>query len=160
MVTDQVVYTIGHGNLDFDTVAESLVGHGVQTIVDVRSIPHSKHAPDFAKAALEEEAAASGLGYRWMGRSLGGRPDDPALLGPGGSPDLEKIASSPAFEAGLTELEGLARVSTVALLCAELEPDHCHRHSLLAPALVERGFEVRHILRDGSVAPHQSSLGI
>ena len=72
------VWTIGHGDKDFDAVAAELSKHGVQTIVDVRSQPYSRHAPDFTKATLEEEAATAGFGYRWLGDKLGGRPQPEA----------------------------------------------------------------------------------
>lgn len=150
MITDTTpvagrrIWTIGHADRDFDTIASALVAHGAQTIVDVRSQPYSKWAPDFMKANLAESAAAAGFGYRWMGRTLGGMPPaEPADLA-----------------AGLDELLGLCASSHVVLLCAEGDPRHCHRDQLLAPALTERGFEVVHILADGDIAPYQDRLQI
>jgi len=138
------IWTIGHADRDFDAIAAALVDHGVQTIVDVRSQPYSKWAPDFVKATLEESAATAGFGYRWMGKTLGGRP----------VPDALHLA------AGLDELVGLCTHSHVVLLCAEGDPVHCHRDKLLAPALSERGYEVVHILSDGDIAPYQEPLGL
>lgn len=136
------IWTIGHGARDFDALAQALSSHGVQTIVDVRSQPYSKHAPEFAKRTLEEEAASAGFGYRWMGRTLGGRPLQP----------LDVLA------AGLEELAGLCATSTVVLLCAEADPTRCHRSTALAPQLAGAGYEVIHILGDGAAAPHQPPL--
>jgi uncharacterized protein (DUF488 family) len=138
------IWTIGHADRDFDAIAAALIDHGVQTIVDVRSQPYSKWAPDFMKAALAESAASAGFGYRWMGRTLGGMPPpEPALLA-----------------AGLDELVGLCASSHVVLLCAEGDPLHCHRDELLAAALTERGYEVVHILPGGGTSPYQEPLGI
>lgn len=150
MITDTTpqagkrIWTIGHADRDFDSIATALVDHDVQTIVDVRSQPYSKWAPDFMKAALAESAATTGLGYRWMGRTLGGKPP----------PDPGQLA------AGLDELTGLCASSHVVLLCAEGDPSRCHRDLVLAPALAERGFEVIHILPDGQTAPYQDRLQI
>lgn len=150
MITDTTpapgtrIWTIGHADHDFDTIATWLGDHGVQTIVDVRSQPYSKWAPDFMKANLAESAAAAGFGYRWMGRTLGGRPPaEPAQLA-----------------AGLDELIGLCASSHVVLLCAEEDPLRCHRDELLAPALTELGFEVFHILAGGESTHYQDRLQI
>ncbi len=141
---DKRIWTIGHGTESFDSVATALAEHGAQTIVDVRSEPYSQRAPDFVKADLEEAAASAGFGYRWMGRTLGGRPQ----------PTPQQLAS------GLDELDGLAATSHVALLCAESDPVRCHRDSLLAPALAARGYEIIHILRDGSTTPFQARFDL
>jgi len=154
------VYTIGHGRARFAEVAAVLQQHGVPTIVDVRSQPFSQHAPDFSRRALEGLAAASGIAYRWMGDALGGRPDDPALLLTDGTPDYEAMRRSPRFRAALTDLGALAAGAGVALLCAEEQPENCHRARLIAPALEEMGLRVVHLLHDGSASPHQESLGI
>ncbi len=138
------IWTIGHADRDFDTLATALVEHGVQTIVDVRSQPYSKWAPDFMKATLAESAATAGFGYRWMGRTLGGKP----------APEAAQLT------AGIDELIGLCASSHVVLLCAEGDPLHCHRDQLLAPALTRRGYEVIHILPNGETAPYQDRLQI
>jgi uncharacterized protein (DUF488 family) len=154
------VYTIGHGRAHFAAVAAVLEQYGVATIVDVRSHPQSRYAPDFSRGALEGLAAASGLGYRFMGDALGGRPDDPALLLPDGRPDQDAIRGSPRFRAALVDLAALAGGARVALLCAEEDPEHCHRARLIAPALEEMGLRVVHLRHDGSAMAHQQPLAI
>lgn len=138
------IWTIGHATRNFDDVAADLNHHGVQTIVDVRSQPHSTRAPDFTKDDLEEHAASAGFGYRWLGRTLGGRPP----------------AEPVHLAAGLEELLGLSATSRVVLLCAEGDPTHCHRDTILAPALAARGCEVVHILPDGTTMPYQDRLDL
>ena len=154
------VCTIGHGTARFGTVAAVLGRYGVATIVDVRSQPHSRHAPDFSRGILEGLAATAGFGYRWMGDALGGRPTDPALLGPDGGADYDAIRRSPRFRAALVDLAALANEAGVVLLCAEEQPDHCHRSRLIAPALEEMGLRVVHLRHDGSFHSHQDPLGI
>lgn len=154
------IHTIGHGRAAFAAVAEVLARHGVATIVDVRSHPYSRHAPDFSRPVLEGLAAASGFGYRWSGEALGGRPADPALLRPDGTPDDAALRRSPRFRAALADLAALASDGGVVLLCAEERPDYCHRARVIAPALQETGLRVVHLLHDGTALPHQEPLGI
>jgi uncharacterized protein (DUF488 family) len=154
-----VVYTVGHGARPFAAVAAHLLEQGVDLIVDVRSVPASRHAPDFTKTRLTVLAPQHGLGYRWLGDRLGGRPDEPELLRDG-VPDWEAVAHSAGFAAGMSELDGLLDAGVVAVLCSELDPANCHRTHLVAPALEQRGHRVRHILADGSVVEHQPALDL
>lgn len=123
-------------------MARILDHYHVQTIIDVRSQPYSKWAPDFTKTKLEESAGSTGFGYRWMGRTLGGRH----------LPDEAQLAS------GIDEVIGLCAASHVVLLCAEEDPRHCHRDQVLAPELTARGYEVLHILPGGEIEPYQERL--
>lgn len=141
---DKRLWTIGHGSKSFDAVADALNRHRVQMIVDVRSQPYSRRSPEFTKRELEEAAASAGFGYRWLGDKLGGKP----------------IAADDDLEAGLDELAGLCTSSRVALLCAEGDPRHCHRDTILAPAMESRGYVVIHILPDEAAAPHQDHLDL
>ena len=68
------LFTIGHGALPIDMLLRRLDAHGVRTILDVRSHPHSGRAPQYGKHELEAELTADGLSYRWLGTHLGGRP--------------------------------------------------------------------------------------
>ncbi|MBM3696856.1 MAG: DUF488 domain-containing protein, partial [Actinobacteria bacterium] len=129
--------------------------HAVATIIDVRSHPYSRHAPEFSRPLLEGLAAASGFGYRWRGDALGGRPSDPLLLSTGGSLDDGALRRSPRFRAALVDLAALAAGAGVVLLCAEERPEHCHRARVIAPVLEEMGLQVVHLLHDGTALPHQ-----
>jgi uncharacterized protein (DUF488 family) len=154
------IFTVGHGNAPFQEIERMLRLHGVATLVDVRSAPYSKYSPDFRKSALAEYAAAAGLGYRWMGDRLGGTEagsDPPAL---DGGTDGQAVVEPAAFRGALAEVIALNETGPVALLCAERDPEHCHRRLILAPQLETLGCEVFHILADGSAHRHQPSLGI
>jgi uncharacterized protein (DUF488 family) len=153
-----VIWTIGHGDHGFTDLERVLVEHGISTIVDVRSRPYSRHNEDFTKSALTELCADAGLHYRWMGETLGGRPDEPSLLLPSGATDLTKLAAAPRFLGGIEELIAVAGATPTVILCAETDPARCHRSTVIAPALEARGFVVEHILGDGSTIRHQSSL--
>jgi len=152
------IYTIGHGSRSFDEVAEVLQRHGVAMLVDVRSQPFSRHAPDFVKHRLETLAAAAGIGYRWMGDVLGGRPADPTRLDAEGQVDAEAMRDAPAYRAALDVVGTMAAGAGIALLCAEQDPERCHRATLLAPDLAALGHRVSHLRADGHATPHQEPL--
>ncbi len=153
------VFTIGHGDESFGDLERRMDPHRIQAIVDVRSIPYSKHAPDFVKAELEAIAAEAGLGYRWLGDHLGGRPVDPERL-TDGRPDAAKITAGAHFRAGIDELLGMARTSRVVVLCSEIDARHCHRTAWIATALEEAGAHVWHIDAEGAADAHQPDLGL
>jgi uncharacterized protein (DUF488 family) len=157
---ETTIFTIGHGAGSFETTLETLSRHGVATLIDVRSQPFSRHAPDFTRSRLETSCAAAGLGYRWMGDVLGGRPTDPALRRSDGGPDPQAMRSDLRFRSGLETVTAMAEGGSVALLCAEASPDRCHRATLLAPELIALGHRVLHLQPDGSATPHQEPLGL
>jgi len=151
---------VGHGNAPFQEIERILRLHGVATLVDVRSTPYSKYGPDFRKSVLAASAAAAGLGYRWMGDRLGGRPDGSGRATPEVRADGQAVVESASFRGALAEVIALNTTGPVALLCAERDPAHCHRCLILAPQLEALGCEVFHILPDGTAHRHQPSLGI
>jgi len=153
------VFTIGHGDRSFGDLERRLAPHRIQAIVDVRSVPYSRHAPEFSKSELEAITAEAGFGYRWLGDHLGGRPDDTELL-TDGEPDADKVTASPDFLAGIEELLAIARSSRVAVLCSEVDHRNCHRTSWIAPALEAAGVRVWHIDGDGQRDAHQPDLGL
>jgi uncharacterized protein (DUF488 family) len=157
-VSQHEVWTIGHGATTFDDFERRIGEYGIATVVDVRSQPFSRHAPDFTRSTLEDRCADAGLRYRWMGRGLGGRPDDPALRTVEGDLDLAAVRSSPAFAGAIQELCAVASASATVVLCAETDPVDCHRSTLVAPALEAAGFTVIDILGDGTSRQHQPQL--
>jgi len=141
------VWTIGHGAGSFTDLEHRIASHEISILVDVRSQPYSRHAPDFTKRDLEALSDEAGIGYRWMGATLGGKPDH----GPVGP-------ARPGFNESIDELIELAESTPTVILCAELEPGACHRATIIGAALDRQGVEVRHILGDGTVRHHEPPL--
>ncbi len=69
------IYTIGHSNQELASFLALLTMHGVEVVVDVRSAPYSRYAPQFDKRALETAVVGAGMRYLYLGKELGGRPD-------------------------------------------------------------------------------------
>ena len=152
-----VIYTIGHSTRSADAFVALLQAHGVTRLADVRTVPRSRHNPQFNGDALAATLAAGGIGYERM-PGLGGfrktTPDSPNAgwrnLSFRGYADYMQTA---AFADNLDALIALARDATVAIMCAEAVPWRCHR-SLIADALLVRGIDVREIVSEAKTAEH------
>lgn len=145
------IYTIGHSNHPADRFAALLGQHGIRLLADIRSQPASRFSPQFSRAALSAMLEASGIAYRWLGDRLGGRPRDPAVYDADGHPDYAKMAGTPAFQDGIDDLLAAAAEMPTAVMCAERDPQKCHRNQLVTPALLARGATVQHILGNGTL---------
>jgi uncharacterized protein (DUF488 family) len=148
-----IVFTIGHSRHAADHFLALLHAHEIDRLVDVRSQPRSKWAPHFDTEALERLLDARGVDYVYLGRQLGGRPDDRAFYRQDGTVDYARRAAAPDFEAGIRRLVELARDRRTAILCAEEDPSRCHRRLLVAPALMRIGAAVVHVRGDGCLEP-------
>ncbi|MCO5183563.1 MAG: DUF488 domain-containing protein [Anaerolineae bacterium] len=71
------IYTIGYGSRAIDDLIAVLHQHDIAYLIDVRSAPYSRYKPEFSKNELDTTLRAVGIRYLFLGRSLGGRPDDP-----------------------------------------------------------------------------------
>jgi uncharacterized protein (DUF488 family) len=152
------LYTIGHSTRTLDELVEALRSVGVGLLVDIRTIPRSRHTPQFNREALSAELPRRGVGYTHM-QALGGlrkpRPDSRNTAWRNASfRGFADYMESPAFAAALGELRALARdAGPLAIMCAEAVPWRCHR-SLVADALTAKGDTVLHILAPGKAHPH------
>lgn len=147
------LWTIGHSNHPIGPFTGLLQAAAIATLVDVRSRPASRFCPQFNRLALSEALAAAGIGYRWLGAALGGKPSDPALMR-GPLPDYPRMAATAEFSNAINDLIEIAEAGPAAIMCAEKNPLDCHRTHLITPALAARGVEVIHLLADGSRVPH------
>jgi uncharacterized protein (DUF488 family) len=155
----EVIFSIGHSTRPLHQLLALLRVHGIHTLVDIRSIPHSRRNPQYNQQDLQQAIEAEGLGYKHL-PALGGhrraREDSPntGWINPAfrGYADYMQTAM---FERGLCELLELSRVAgPLAMMCAEAVPWRCHR-SMVADALVARGISVLHILGPASTRAHR-----
>lgn len=151
---ETVVFTIGHSRHKLTAFVALLKKHGVKQVIDARSAPYSRIAPHFNYGELEPALVRYYMYYRYMGNVIGGKPRDTAFALASGGVDYDKLGASPKFVKGLDRVAELARGSVTAVMCSEEDPSRCHRTLLIAPGLIERGFEVRHIRGDGTTLAH------
>jgi hypothetical protein len=48
-IVPDTIFTVGHGRERFEAIAALLDAVGVGTLIDVRSAPYSRNAPDFSR---------------------------------------------------------------------------------------------------------------
>ena len=154
----RVVLTVGHSNHALEAFVALLLQHSVTALADVRSAPYSRFNPQFNRKALDASLQAVGIRYVFMGRALGGRPDDPSCY-EDGRVRYDRLAATPLFREGLERIVDGAERQRIALMCAEKEPLDCHRTILVGRSLAERGVAVAHILADGALEPHDETMG-
>ena len=143
------VLTIGHSTHTWREFLEILRAHRVKRVIDVRSIPRSRHNPQFNGATLSKKLRAARIGYVHL-RKLGGlrhaRRDSPNAGWRNASfRGFADYMQTSDFEAGLHRLMKLARQKRSAIMCAEAVPWRCHR-SLIADALTIRRIRVEDIM--------------
>ena len=151
------IFTIGHSTHAIEKFVEMLRAHGVQRLVDVRTIPRSRHNPQFNKEALGKALRNRRISYRHM-KALGGlrraRPDSPNMGWRNASfRGFADYMQTPEFAEAIHALIKLAAEKPTAIMCAEAVPWRCHR-SLIADALTVRGIAVRHIHSATNAKPH------
>ena len=154
-----VIFTIGHSSATFDRFVWLLREYGVDAVVDVRSQPASRFAPQFNRRALAALLRGAGVRYAFMGDQLGGRPGHPQYYDEHGRVLYGPWSESEPFVAGLATLGRAARMHRIALMCSEESPLQCHRHLLIARALTNGGWPrsgIVHIRGDGLCMPEES----
>lgn len=145
------IFTIGHSNHSLELFINLLKSHKIDVLVDVRSKPFSRFSPQFNKEGLEKTVRASGIKYLFLGKELGGRPQNSELYDAEGFVLYSRIAESPIFHEGIDRLINGLRTYRVAVMCSEENPATCHRRLLIGRVLAKRGVSVRHIRGDGTV---------
>lgn len=144
-----LVMTIGHSTHALEEFIGLLQAHEATCIVDVRTIPRSRHNPQFNKDCLPTSLKEFGLGYLHM-PGLGGlrhtKSDSPNLGWRNASfRGFADFMQTPEFVQSLEELIRLVWQERIVLMCAEAVPWRCHR-SLIEDALLVRGIRCEDIL--------------
>lgn len=146
---ENLVVTIGHSNRTIEEFIALLWTNEVSEVIDVRTIPRSRHNPQFNFDALPASLAAAGIAYSHRS-GLGGlrhaHADSPNMAWHNASfRGYADYMQSAEFADNVDDIVGLAESRRCALMCAEAVPWRCHR-SLIADALLVRGVRVEDII--------------
>jgi uncharacterized protein (DUF488 family) len=152
-----LVCTIGHSNRPIGTFVELLRANAIVRVLDVRTVPRSRHNPQFNRATLAESLGALTVGYTHL-PGLGGLRHARADSLNAGWNNLSfrgyaDYMQSPEFAENVQWVAKLAGSERCALMCAEAVPWRCHR-SLIGDALLVRGVGVEDIIGPGRRKPH------
>ncbi len=148
---DSRLFSIGHSNQPFKGLVRLLQQHRVEVVADVRTSPYSRYNPQFNSRDLRFGLKESGIRYVFLGKELGGRPEEARFYDSDGHVHYGRVAKTDWFQTGLDRLcHGTTQFRT-AILCSEEDPAECHRFLLITRALSDRGVAVAHIRGDGSL---------
>lgn len=144
-----VALTIGHSTRSLEELIALLKAHAVTLVVDVRTVPRSRHNPQFNQDELPGSFTKAGLGYVHM-PGLGGlrhaKADSLNTAWRNASfRGYADYMQTPEFEKQIGLLVELAKKNRIALMCAEAVPWRCHR-SLIGDALTVRGIQTEDIM--------------
>jgi uncharacterized protein (DUF488 family) len=157
-VQPRVLFTIGHSTHSTEEFIALLHAHRIRHLVDVRSIPKSRHVPQFNSDALASSLRSGGIEYSHL-KALGGRRHmrkDSINTGWRNASfrGYADYMATPPFGEGLEALTQIAAATPTAIMCAEAVPWRCHR-SLIADALILKGWQVRDILTAAPATEHK-----
>ena len=152
-----IILTIGHSTRPADEFLFILNAHGVQQLIDVRTIPKSRRNPQYGRESLEPLLEHSGIHYQHM-KALGGlrRPGKDSPNSGWRNDSFRGYADymqTPEFASALDALTAAANDRRIVIMCAEAVPWRCHR-SLIGDALTVRGHSVEHIMSATKTNPH------
>ena len=151
-------FTVGHSTRSFEEFVLLLGTYDVELVVDVRSVPRSRHNPLFNKETLPDSLKDRGIRYVHL-PELGGlrRPKSESVNLGWQNKSFRGYADymqTKEFAENLLKLVSLIQNNCLALMCAEAVPWRCHRN-LLADALVVRHIKVKHILVEATCINHE-----
>jgi uncharacterized protein (DUF488 family) len=152
------LWTIGHSTIPIGKFVELLAAHEIQLLVDVRTVPRSRHNPQFDTVTLAKSLADAGLGYQHAA-ALGGlrKPRKDSINGGWTNAGFRGFADymqTEHFRHAINKLSADGRTLRTVIMCAEAVPWRCHR-SLIADALVTSGWKVRHIMARDKADTHR-----
>lgn len=154
---NNTIFAIGYSNRSIDSFIKLLKFHNVNMLVDVRTIPKSRHQPDFNEQKLSKRLKREGMRYLHAAE-LGGlrRPLASSVNNGWRNNSFRGFADymqTRAFVSAISKLIKFSKNRNIVIMCAEGNPFGCHR-SLIADALTIRGINVFHITGLSSVRLH------
>ena len=145
------LYSIGHGQKTLEEFYEELTSFNIQYVIDVRSSPYSKWAPQYNQREIAQYLRNNNIVYAYMGNIIGGRPINNLCYDSEGHFDYEKMAQESSFKKGLNRLVNAnEKQFNVAVMCSESDPALCHRSKLIGRELYENyHINMKHIVSAG-----------
>jgi uncharacterized protein (DUF488 family) len=152
------IFTVGHSTRSVDEFIELLQAHCVREVVDVRTVPKSRHNPQFNEEDLKQSLKQKHIRYKHL-KKLGGlrhTKKDSINLGWHNTSfrGFADYMATSEFSDGLETLIKIASLRETTIMCAEAVPWRCHR-SLIADALAKKGWIVRDIMSNTSASKHR-----
>ena len=139
-----VIFTVGHSSHKINHFLKLLQMHSVNCLIDVRSRPYSKYAPQFNMDKIQDILNNNHIHYIFMGKELGAKREDRTLYTSEGYLDFEKVRETSLFISGIDRIKnGLEKGYNIALMCTEKDPIDCHRNILVARELYKHNYSIK-----------------
>jgi uncharacterized protein (DUF488 family) len=152
------LYTVGHGTLEAERFAPLLTSRVISNLIDVRSLPASRHNPQFGRWAMEEWLPTYSIAYRWEPDLGGFRRTSKDSVNTGlREPAFRGYADymqTSTFRAALDRLLAQAALSKTVVMCSETLWWRCHRRLIADAATLLAEVDVVHLMHDGKAQPH------
>lgn len=152
------VFTIGHSTRLIEEFLETLKHYSITEVVDIRTVPKSRHNPQFNGPELAHVLRNHHIGYRHQA-DLGGlrhaHADSVNMAWENASfRGFADYMQTPEFAQAIDKLIETAHHKTIVIMCAEAVPWRCHR-SLIGDALLVRNIDVEDIFSITVSKPHK-----
>jgi len=148
----KILFTIGHSRHEIDYFTSLLKKHNINCLIDVRSHPYSRIAPQFNKESLANSLKANNIIYLHFEKEFGARQTSKSLIDLENKVDYSRVRETEEFKEGVKRVyDGLEKGYNIALMCSEANPFDCHRFVMIAYYFVREGVNVNHILKDGVI---------
>jgi uncharacterized protein (DUF488 family) len=158
VLIETALYAVGHGTLEAERFARLLTSHEISHLVDVRSVPGSRHNPQFGRCAMEEWLPPYSIAYRWEPDLGGFRRASKESANTGlRSPAFRGYADymqAPTFRTALDRLLAEATRTRTVIMCSETVWWQCHRRLIADAATLLADIDVVHLMHDGKAQPH------
>ena len=157
-MAQRTLFTIGHSTHPWKEFVALLKTWKIDQLVDVRTVPRSRAFPWFDQKRMLKSLPKAGIDYVHL-PALGGlrhttKASPNTAWRNASFRGYADYMQTPAFQAGLKQLNGLRRKSRTCIMCSEAVWWRCHRR-MIADAEVARGIPVKHILSKTSARPHE-----
>lgn len=147
------LYSIGHSNQSLNEFINALNTFKIDCVIDVRTIPASKYAPQFNQEVLKLVLCRNNIVYTHFGLEFGARRSD--CLDDNGMVDFRIAIKTTNFKRGVERvMNGISQGYQIAFLCSEAEPLDCHRFALVSRYFYDQGMDVQHILKGSTLVSH------
>jgi uncharacterized protein (DUF488 family) len=152
-----IVFTIGHSTRTLADFISILKEFNIKKVIDVRTIPKSRHNPQFNKEHLKKALHKKGISYTQMPDLGGLRHTTKDSINTGWHNSsfrgFADYMQTEQFHTAIEKLGKLAQKKPLVIMCAEAVPWRCHR-SLIGDALLVRHYDVEDIYNHGTIKPH------
>ena len=152
MIVVNELYTIGYAGFCIQDFIDLLKYKKIQVVIDIRSIPYSKHFSEYNKENLQAFLKGYDIYYRNYAKEFGAQQENKDYYSEEGFLDFKEFSLSESFKSGINKLKTIMEKDYVfVLMCSEKDPFECHRSIMVSRSFEKSVYRVNHLLLNGDV---------